>query len=249
MRKITRRNMLATTAAAVAAVAPAVAVASSARAEIDALLERRIALDLNEQALGAQHRAAQATMPWWAQPGPSHIRHDGTWTDDDWGWPAIDNGELPRMGMLLNKRPSPSDLASEFESIVTFFPEDRARARGRYREQMRALVARVRRQRAEEEKAGLPAIDAQAEATEQEIIRINRQLRRIYVGQEDLPQKAVALILLDIIDQVSGDRVNDEFPLLALMPAVTGAVRGRAEQVIAHRGRTVRTLPFFAAAA
>jgi hypothetical protein len=55
-------------------------------------------------------------MPWWAQPGPSHLRGDGSWRGTDVGWPAIDNDKLPsRPQCMFNKRPSPSDIRKDFE--------------------------------------------------------------------------------------------------------------------------------------
>jgi hypothetical protein len=99
-------------------------------------------------------------MPWWAQAGHEYLRGDGTWTGGVVGWPAIDDDRKPSHPthiFMLQKRPSPHTISKDFESDLRFWGEKhRPEIRAKYRRRMRELVARLRRQREEEQKAGLP---------------------------------------------------------------------------------------------
>jgi hypothetical protein len=159
---IGRRGFLtgAAVVSATVAVGATAALASSARSEIDALYAERTALAARSRELREQYGAAVASMPWWAQAGHEYLRGDGTWTGGVVGWPAIDDDRKPQNDIvMILKRPSPYTIRRDFERDLRFFGEkSRPKTRATYRKRMRELIARLRRQRDEERKAGIPAI-------------------------------------------------------------------------------------------
>jgi hypothetical protein len=253
---LARRTFLAglavTAPIAARAFTPALAASGAARGAIDALYEERTTLAAQSRELHQQYSAAQASMPWWAAPGPSHLKGDGTWRrGPDVGWPAIDDGLVPsRPNECLNKRPSASDIRKEFEGSRMWGEKHRAEFRARYRRQMIDLVSRLRRQRDEEAKAGLAAISTQLDAIGERLGEIDENIEGLDVSATDAAQKAAAVTLITSL--YAHLRNNDEFgdtaTLVALRPFLTGQIREHVDYVIEHPDHEMWAMPFYSAA-
>jgi hypothetical protein len=228
--------------------AAAFAIQDSSREGIDALYEQRTELAAQSRELREQHNAAEASMPWWAQPGPSHLRGDGSWWGTDVGWPAIDNDRFPSFATaMLLKRPSPSDIRKDFEfGLRTWGEKHRPEIRAAFRRRMRDLVARIRRQREEELRVGLPAIEAQLE----QLGEIDEKIENLSVTPAGAAQKAAAMILItSLYDHWRNtDCFGNTATLVALQPFLTGQIREHVDYVIAHPDHEMWAMPFYSAA-
>jgi hypothetical protein len=153
---IARRSFLAVTVPIAATATTAALGAGSSRQEIDALYAERTELAARSRILREEHEAAEASMPWWAQPGHKYVRSDGLWVGESVGWPAIDDGRLPLYpNAWLNKRVSPHEICKDREIDAKRASMRPYEAHARYRRRMRDLIARLRRQREEKAKAGV----------------------------------------------------------------------------------------------
>lgn len=121
-------------------------------AQIDKLYGERTELAARSRVLHEQWKAAEASMPWWARPGHKYVRSDGEWVGESVGWPAIDDGKLPRhVNVWINKRETPHEIRKDraIDAMRTTMRPDEAHAK--YRRRMRDMIARLRRQREEAE--------------------------------------------------------------------------------------------------
>jgi hypothetical protein len=240
---------LAVTLPIAAAVAvPVLAAPGASRSEIDELYAERTALAARSRELREQYDAAEASMPWWAQPGHELLRGDGTWTGGFVGWPAIDDGRTPPHHIVtFQMRPSPQTIARDFDRDLRFFGEkQRPEIRAKYRRQMRELVARLRLQRAEEQKVGLPGLMAQMDAIDDRLLEIDDRLENMHVLLADVPQRAAAVLLIaSIYDRARNDSFGASATLDALRPALTGQIREHADHVAANPNDEMRTMPFW----
>jgi hypothetical protein len=254
--ELARRSFLAGLAVAVpiGATAATAALASpgAARSEVDQLYEKRTELAAQSRELREQYRAAEASMPWWAQPGPSHLRGDGIWRGTDVGWPAVDDDKLPpRADFMLNKRPSPSDIKGDFDAQIRHWGDKRRpEIRAVYRRRMRDLISRLRLQREEEQKAGIAKISAQLDAIGERLSEIDERIENLNVAPADAAQKAAALILITSLYECwqSNDEFGNTATLVALQPFLTGQIREHVDYVIEHPDHEMWAMPFYSAA-
>jgi hypothetical protein len=232
---------------ATAAATHALAAPGASRREIDDLYVERTELAARSRKLCEQYAAADASMPWWAQAGHEYLRGDGTWTGGIVGWPAIDDDRPSHATVMILKRPSPYTIAKDFERDLRFFGEkQRPEIRATYRRRMRDLVARLRRQREEEQKADLPGLMAQMDAIDQRIEVIGDRLEHLDVLPADVPQKAAALLLIaSIYDRDRNDSFGASVTLEALRPALTGQIREHADHVAANPNDEMWSMPFW----
>jgi hypothetical protein len=255
---LARRSFLAglavTLPAGAIAATPALAAVGASRSEIDDLYAERTELAARSRIVAAQHKAAEASMPWWAQPGPSLLRGDGRWTGTSVGWPAIDNDKLPsHPDTMFNKRPSPSDLRKNFDIRLRMCGKlteaHRTEARGLYIQSMRELAARRRRQREEEIKVGLPDLEAQLDAIGERLGEIDDRLQDLTVSPADAPQKAAAMLMIDLNGHWKNDTAfGCSVTLGALRPFLTGLISEHAEYAQANCLKRVDAMPFWSAA-
>jgi hypothetical protein len=232
---------------ATAAATHALAAPGASRSEIDDLYAERTELAARSRALRDAYVAAEASMPWWAQAGHEYLRGDGEWTGAIVGWPAIDDDCKPAHYIVhILKRPSPHTLRRDFEVDLRFFGEkSRPKIRATYRRRMRELVARLRLQRAEEQKAGLPGLMAQMDAIDQRLEEINDRLKNLDVSPADVPQRAAAVLLIaSIYDRHRNDSFGASATLDALRPALTGQIREHADYAAANPNDEMWTMPF-----
>jgi hypothetical protein len=249
---IGRRGFLtgAAVVSATVAVGATAALASSARSEIDALYAERTALAARSRELGEQYDAAEASMAWWARAGHEYLRGDGEWTGGVVGWPAIDDGrKAPHYVVSFQKRPSPYTIAKDFERDLRFFGEkQRPEIRANYRRRMRELVARLRRQREEERKAGLPDLEARLDDVSERIFDLGDRLKNLDVSPADVPQKAAAVLLIaSNYDRGRNHSFGGSAALDALRPFLTGQVHEHADYVTEHPDDEMESMPFWSA--
>jgi hypothetical protein len=250
-----RRTFLAglatTVPIAATAATSALAAAGASRDAIDELYAERTELAVRSRALREQWEVAEARMPWWAQIGPSRLRGDGEWEGTDVGWPAVDDNKLPSSpGCMFNKRPSPWDIRREFKNKILRYGEKyRPEYRAQYRQQMRNLVERLRRQREEKLRVGLPAIEQELDAIGERIGEIDDRLENLEVEPADAPQKAAALLLIaSNYDRDRDDSFGASATLDALRPLLTGQVREHANHAVTNPDDEMWSMPFWSAA-
>ncbi len=233
---------------------PALAAVGASRSKIDELYEERTELAARSRLLQEQLRAATASMPWWAQAGHEYLRGDVTWTGGIVGWPAIDDDRKPSQPTrtyMVQKRPSPHTILKDFEFDLRFFGEERRpEIRATYRRRMRELVARLRRQRDEEAKAGLAAISAQLDTLGERLSELDEQIEELDVSGADAAQKAAAVILVTALyaHWRNDDHFGDTSTLVALRELLSGQIREHVDYVIDHPDHEMWAMPFYSAA-
>ncbi|SHM07235.1 hypothetical protein SAMN05444159_7596 [Bradyrhizobium lablabi] len=228
--------------------AAAFAVQNSGRAEIDKLYEERTALAARSRELHAQYVAADASLPWWARAGHEYLRGDGTWTGGIVGWPAIDDDHKPAHYIVqLLKRPSPYTIRRDFERDLRFFGEkQRPEIRAKYRRRMRELVARLRCQREEERKAGLPELEAQIDAISDRIFDLNDRIENLDVSAADMPQKVAAVHMITQYRHfLARQPIGDIAVLMVLRPMLTGLIREHADFAAKDWEAPICSMPFY----
>lgn len=239
-------------AAVMLATAPSASAAAPAASPIDRLYEERTALAARSRELKAAIEAATAALPWWARPGKQYLRGDGTWSGVTVPWPAIDDGRKPTQPHYMqNKRPGPIDIKKDFQTLVRTWPEHRDEIRRNCRDGMRRLVARIRAQREEEARVGLPAMHCKHDLLGERIGAIDDALENTPVQGGDIPQKAAAVLLIGSIYE---RRCDDLFgygaraALEALLPCLRGQLHEHAEFVLANADTPLAEMPFWSVA-
>jgi hypothetical protein len=119
------------------------------------------------------------TDPRWAQGGPRHLNHDGSFGGHEVGWPAIQGLAPPAIkGTDKLVRPGSGDLRNDFARETLIFGREDALLK--YRRSLRALADRRKARKAEQIRVGLPEADARVEA-------IGDQVEAIAIAFDDLP--------------------------------------------------------------
>lgn len=123
--------------------------------------------------------AAIARLPWWAAVGPSYATRGGLLEKGPvCGWPAVQTWEAPAYQIVqVLIRPGPHDLKKRFDIEASMW--GRERALPVYRRKLRALAARLRAQKAEHEKAGVPAADASLDRASDELFAIEKAIEAL----------------------------------------------------------------------
>jgi hypothetical protein len=224
---------------------------SASRSEIDDLYAERTELAARSRTLTEQHKAAEASMPWWAQPGRKYVRSDGQWVGEKVGWPAIDDGELPpNPSTWINKRVSPFEIRKDFTIDANRASMSPDEARVRYRRRMRGMIARLRRQREEEAKAELRQFRDQLDAIGERLGEIDKKIENFSVSAANAAQKAAAVALITSLydHRRRTDCFGNSATLVALQPFLTGQIREHVDYVIEHPYLEMGAMPFYWAA-
>ena len=160
--KSSRRVILGGLVAAPVAFTPVMpVVALAASSSVHELWNERRGLCALIRSLNSQAQEATALMPWWAQPGPMYLYHDGSFGGEVVFSPAMQGVEPPRHGAFKNIRPGSNDLRRDYELYLNLWGTVRAEEIKRnYRDRLRALAQRRREQRREKEKVGLIELQA-----------------------------------------------------------------------------------------
>lgn len=204
-RTPTRRAILAAApVAAIVAAVPAFAVPITDQEEADALWRLYCEVATASAAAAADHSRAEAAMPIWARPGPRYTNSRGEFGGDVSCWPMIPNPTpSSNPGAFRLVRPSPASIKEDFDLVCRIWGSNaRPRARATYRAKMRAFIARLRQQKEEKSKVGLPEINARWDALSDQRDEIVKRLRYL----PHTPNAVAALILVE----VTGERGNDD---------------------------------------
>jgi hypothetical protein len=173
---------------------------------IDALWTKLLELYADFNRISREHHYASAHLPWWAAPGRRYLVAEGdAERPQESGHPAIQNSRRPQMrGMAVLIRPGPHDIERRREEETRLYGADRADAA--YAERMDAYRLRAAAQQAEQERLGLPTLDAHLEA-------INTEMEAVADRIEALPpslERAAALTIMEIIMQGSRDETINQ---------------------------------------
>jgi len=263
MADLTRRSFIgsATAATAVFTSLPAgsipadtSAIAERVGALVQELVDTKRAARSNDDA----RRAAQARLPEWAAPGFQMLNHEGKGSGAFVGWPAIENVTPPEnVGASRMVRPGFWEMREQFGWGAYFAGADvakRAEARAAYRRRVRSLVARIRAQRDEEAKAGLPEIEARGEAFSERIEAICDEI--LDLEGVDEPNVTAANILVSLSLDILPTNIEDAFggtllhirSLRAMRYQLSGPVAEHVAGLLdAPHPTRFRTLPLFQA--
>ncbi|KAB0680090.1 hypothetical protein [Aureimonas leprariae] len=255
---LNRRRFIATAVPATATAALGVRVALSAEqadtAKLDALLVAYMAEAKEARRLGAAWDAATAALPEWARSGPEFLSWDGTKCGDKVPWPEV--AELPdpsgQRGVYRRIRPSLRKIWEDAQhpmfmpgpTSVRYSPEHkdlrqlpatefdklrRRRARLETFKRMRVLIARLREQKAERAKVGLPMIGKALDDNYDRRWAIRETIMAEASGTS--PQDIAVLALFEYHDE--GDRFPRDL-LRRLVPSLTGLLRTVVDDMLAH---------------
>jgi hypothetical protein len=180
-------------------------------------------------------------MPSWARAGCEP--RTGAFS----GWPAICDVDGVPSTRFVRQRPSPTDIRKDCEELVRRLGEDkRSAVRAEYRHRMRELIARLRLQREEQRRVGLPDLEAQLEAFGDRIFDLDDRLQKLEVAPMDVPQKAAAVLLITShLDRHRNKRFGDSATLDRLRPLLTGLIGEHAEYAAANPYELMATMPFW----
>ncbi|RIX97176.1 hypothetical protein D3218_19135 [Aureimonas flava] len=134
-------------------------------ADVNRLLEAYETASHEEDRLSAAFEAAYAQLPEWARDGGKFLKADGSYTPGTSAWPMVPNAAPDTNPMVYrNVRPSLEDIDQNF-AVMMPPPGFKGRKyhRAEWFRRRRAWIARVREQRSEREKVGLPALEAAAD--------------------------------------------------------------------------------------
>lgn len=246
MQNLTRRSVAAGLVAGAAATV-AIPAASAPAEAVDRLWRAYVALIPEARRLTAAEAEAERRMPFWARRGPAYIAGDGSYAGDAVGWPldlAVQPGRRSPSHWVLC-RPGPSDVQEAFDVAVQMHPESRDWARANYRRHMRALVERLRAQKAERSRVGLPTIEAAYQANFDQRFDLIHQIE----AMPPCPDSTAALILHGAMFMKNGSAV-DNLPglhvLTHLRSHVSGLVKEHVEQLLETAAFTpVDRLPYY----
>jgi hypothetical protein len=125
------------------------------------------------------------------------------------------------------------------------------RARQVYRDRMRDLIARIRAQREEEAKFGLPEIERRWNVVADPRVTCEQEIEAV----DPSPGKAGALMLVSVNFQSRRDSSLDRpgtalataaDALRALRPSVTGILGAQVDHLLEHPAMALAEMPFWA---
>lgn len=228
---LSRRSMLLATATTTALAASLPSIADTNR--IDGLWnERRRILDAIE-ANGVEIDKATAKLPAWAAPGPERIDSAGNRVGAIVGWPEVANPTPPEYpGATKLIRPSISDARLAYEQWLRMFgpvdrlpPEIRAKARAKYRDNVRSIIARLRERDQLRAQVELDTLGKRSEELCNELFGVEDRIKEIAKTGDLNALAAVAVVLMAYESSVD-DTLPDAVRLMlsSLRPQLGGAV-------------------------
>jgi hypothetical protein len=218
---------------------------------LDDLWGHRTELVAQLRALNHAYELAEASLLDWTRPGPKYRYADGNWSEAGCGWPQIiEEAELPAYRPLsgTNMRPSLADIRWEFECrINNEWTCSRDKARKIYRQRVLEWVARLRRQREERERAGLPALERRKEAVCDDLIAIEDRIELLPRS----PQRTAAVVLqrMSHCDITANVRFREDYEvaevaLVALRPELDGLIAAHVDELLAANNVCMKDLSF-----
>ena len=181
---------------------------------------------------------AEVQPPEGVRCGRRYLCHDGTFDGPMVGWPQIeDDGKRPTAGVRFNRKPGPHDLREHLELTLHLVGNRGRKAAQRVHDKLMAeLNARIRNQRAEQEKFGLPTLYDRSEKLAARISEIEDEIVNVPIAS---PAKAAAVFLLGMNrDAIDSDTICDGFGMVAegvlplLRPFLSGTLARHVADVM-----------------
>ncbi len=187
---------------------------------------------------------AQRRLPWWALPGPSFMNSDGEIVGLVTGWPAIQNIERPSGRILRQVRVSPPDIEDTYRAEHIFGEE---MARDRRNQRMEALNERLRQQKAEQVRAGLPELSEPLDIAVMAIADAREAIEDLAPTTLDV---LAARILVDAVCENSKfdtvakcyDLDRAAQTLRALLPHIGGEIARDAAEIVGFPNRPLEQM-------
>jgi hypothetical protein len=232
-----RRTVLRSMLAAGALALPTAAIsAPSGEDAVLALWERRDALRDRIAEADALLDQAKARLPWWAASGERYLHRDGSLSGGDVGWPAIQGLEPPTIGgAYRTARPGPHDIRRDYECQQRIWGTEATRPQ--YRRHWRELIARLRAQRSEREKAGVTQASALCEEIDEARTEVNDAIEALPLTT---PGTLAARVLIAANLSLYGDYTFADIDageiaflvLQYLRPNLSGMLRAHVDEII-----------------
>ncbi len=202
---------------------------------VDDLLSELAASNSHYYCLREKRIAAEAQLPAWAAPGLDRIDADGVMSGTVVGWPEKENAGRPEgIGYRIN-RISPRQA---FENAMFLAPkrEDDRPIAVRSRRQCRLagiraarkVIARIREQREEARKVGLPEIEAALDRVSDRIFEIQDELTKRAEGADDA-SLVLRLVMAVIESPCERYPIDHQSDALSAIIATLGLMAGRVE--------------------
>jgi hypothetical protein len=191
------------------------------------------ALMVESRELSRAYDAAHKSLPWWADSGPEELNHKGEHVGCNTGWPARQDLEPPTLsGAIRRLRPSPYCLKSDFEQTSRLF--GRKRAIGPYCRELRAYVLRKRAQVAEQQRVGIPDLEARMAVNDDRFGEIEETLAAFPLTLNGLAARLVVeLDAASVSDETLSDDYNTiEWTLAAIRPALGGVILRDVSEIL-----------------
>ncbi len=249
----TRRSVLAAGATALATIAAgaagptdalaagaAVPTAAAALSEVDRRAitlwaRRRRLIRFNIDAV-ARELEAENQLPWWMKPGPRHLYADGSFGEEQSGWPAIPDAKPPHAGRI-NIRPDEDFLWGLYQANRNLGGET---AQAAYDKARADLRARVEARDREYDRLGVMESAKRSERTCNAIIDVEEKISDL--DCEASPYAAAAMALLTA-REVARDDGAEIVPnpgawlfitmLRLLRPAIDGLIAEDVDRALA----------------
>jgi hypothetical protein len=175
---------------------------------------------------------AEAQLPEWARHGPSLLNPDGTLSAASSGWPAI-QGVEPDKDRAVLIRPGKVHLTRRYQMDLILQPET---ALSDYRQGRRELASRLRAQRSERSRLGLPALEAARDLISDQHKAIREEIEEL---EPDTANAAGALVLCEAALMCNfrhsffemSEWPTSEIALKFLRPSLTGLIRAHVDEI------------------
>lgn len=220
--------------------APALSASTAPVSDVEAMWRAYMAARGAQTAACRAWRAAHDQVPWWAKPGPSYMRYDGTVCGDYSSAPAIQRDTRPEMGISVLIRPTEASIE-----------EDRRIRRGMYHDAdldarhdsaLASLRERQAAAQAERDRLNEPALSQAADDATEATYAIEDEILA-------LEPASPAVIAMQIMLRARGE-ANDNatissggemgiaaLGLRGLLPMLTGEIASTAADFIADAER------------
>jgi len=228
--------------------------AAAVDVQVAKLWERRQTLAGTMHAALIAAREGYARIPEWARPGPSFLHSDGIYRGPRAGWPRIEGGPVPEGSAMINKRPSPYDIEQHYKLSVQVSGKSKAgkKAAKKIRDrQLAEFKERVRLQRAEEQKAGLPELERASTAATDRFLAVESKILGLTPRS---PHAIAAGLLIDVahecqdhdsVGNPSSEMIIASRVLEALRPHLRGVIRSQVDELLDNRSMSIGDMAFW----
>ena len=239
----TRRRVLIAATSAVAAIAASPIAAAPAAAPLNdvdrqamALWERRDRLIAEWADAYARDKAARTQLPWWVKPGPRYLYADGSFGEEQSGWPANPDAKPPVAGRI-DIRPSEGELRNSYLETHIFALES---VRLAHDKACADLHARVEARDREYARLGLTESDEQLEQMHNAIATIEDELSDLDCEESLHAAAAMTLLMTREVLHVDADEFAPQpgvglflAMLRLLRPAIGGLIAEGIDRALA----------------